>query len=178
MPWIGREPWTGSSAHCSPGSSTAGAQGKATGTINHGLKIVRRILNLAASEWVDEQGLTWLRRRPRSSCCQTYNKRQPYPLSWEEQERLFGELPDYLAQMALFAVNTGCRDQEICRLRWEWEVSVPQLGTSVFIIPGTRVKNGDERLVVLNRVARSVVEERRGSARRTCSRTAASRSPA
>ena len=29
----------------------------------------------------------------------------------------------------------------------------PQLGTSVFIIPGERVKNDDERLVVLNRIA-------------------------
>jgi len=27
---------------------------------------------------------------------------------------------------------------------------VPELDTSVFIIPGDRVKNGDERLVVLN----------------------------
>ncbi|MEZ5842780.1 MAG: tyrosine-type recombinase/integrase [Hyphomicrobiaceae bacterium] len=32
----------------------------------------------------------------------------------------------------------------------------------VFIIPSERVKNGDERLVVLNRIARSVVEARRG----------------
>jgi hypothetical protein len=32
----------------------------------------------------------------------------------------------------------------------------------VFIIPGSRVKNGDDRLVVLNRVALSVVEVRRG----------------
>jgi integrase len=39
---------------------------------------------------------------------------------------------------------------------------VPQLGTSVFIIPGTRVKNGDDRLVVLNCIARSVVAARRG----------------
>ena len=42
---------------------------------------------------------------------------------------LFRELPEYLAEMALFAVNTGCRDGEICNLRWEWEVEVPQLGT-------------------------------------------------
>ncbi|HWV80766.1 MAG TPA: tyrosine-type recombinase/integrase, partial [Hyphomicrobiaceae bacterium] len=65
-------------------------------------------------------------------------------------------------QMALFAVNTGCRDQEVCALRWEWEVRVPELGISVFIIPGSQVKNGDERLVVLNAVARSVIEARRG----------------
>ena len=38
----------------------------------------------------------------------------------------------------------------------------PATGTSVFIIPGTLIKNGDERLVVLNRIAKSVVEARRG----------------
>ncbi len=64
--------------------------------------------------------------------------------------------------MALFKVNTGCRDQEVCSLRWEWELAIPQLETSVFIIPGTFVKNGNERLVVLNRIAKSVLEARRG----------------
>ena len=64
--------------------------------------------------------------------------------------------------MALFAVNTGCRDGEICRLQWEWEVKVPTLDTSVFIIPGRYVKNADDRLVVLNRIAASVVEAQRG----------------
>lgn len=64
--------------------------------------------------------------------------------------------------MALFKVNTGTREQEVCRLRWEWEVPVTELDTSVFIIPGDRVKNGEERLVVLNQVAMSVIEEVRG----------------
>ncbi len=41
-------------------------------------------------------------------------------------------------------------------------MSVPELGTSVFIIPGRQVKNGDDRLVVLNHVALSVIEEVRG----------------
>src|ERR1035438_7410290 len=48
------------------------------------------------------------------------------------------------------------------RLRWDWEVKVPELETSVFVIPGERVKNGEERLVVLNRVAKSVIERMRG----------------
>lgn len=136
--------------------------GRAAGTINHGIKVVRRILNLAASEWVDEHGLTWLHGAPKLKLLADRNKRQPYPMSWSEQTALFRELPDYLAQMALFAVNTGCRDQEVCALLWEWEVKVPELGISVFIIPGSQVKNGDERLVVLNAVARSVIEARRG----------------
>lgn len=136
--------------------------GLATGTINQGLQIVRRILNLASGEWVDEFGLTWLHAAPKIKLLPKTDARKPYPLSWEEQTRLLQALPDHLAEMALFAVNTGCRDGEICGLRWDWEVLVPELATSVFLIPGSRVKNGDERLVVLNRIAKSVVEACRG----------------
>jgi integrase len=164
MPWIG----TILIDHIHGGTLTPWVQhrqeeGKAAGTINHSLKVVRRILNLAAGQWVDGQGLTWLHAAPKIKMLPDQNKRQPYPLSWAEQATLFQELPDHLASMALFAVNTGCRDQEVCNLRWDWEVKIPELGTSVFIIPGSRVKNGDERLVVLNRVARSVIEARRGT---------------
>jgi integrase len=88
--------------------------------------------------------------------------RSPYPLTREEQGLLFRELPDHVARMALFKVNTGLREQEVCGLKWEYEVKVPELDTSVFVIPGERIKNGEERLVVLNRVAKSVVESLRG----------------
>ena len=64
--------------------------------------------------------------------------------------------------MALFKVNTGCRDAEVCQLRWDWEVEVPELNTSVLIIPDAFVNNGDERLVVLNSVSKSVIESMRG----------------
>ena len=163
MPWIGHialdklhigalQPWV----------EQRRAVGVAVGTINQGLQIVRRILNLAASEWIDEQGLTWLHTAPKIKLLPNHDKRMPHPLSWDEQARLFRELPRHLEEMALFAVNTGCRDSEICSLRWRWMVEVPELGTSVFIVPGKRVKNGEERLVVLNRIARSVIERRRG----------------
>ena len=138
---------------------------KKPGTINHGLKIVRRILNLAENEWMDEHGMSWLDRAPRIKLLPDTNKRQPYPLNWDEQQQLFSALPPHLAEMALFAVNTGCRDAEICNLQWDWEVKVPQLETFVFIVPGHFVKNGDERLVVLNDIAHSVVNSRRGKHR-------------
>jgi integrase len=64
--------------------------------------------------------------------------------------------------MALFAVNTGTRQEEVCGLKWEWECSIPELNTTVFIIPGRKVKNNEDRVVVLNRVARSIVDELRG----------------
>lgn len=131
-------------------------------TINISLAIVRHVLNVAASESIDENNLTWLAAAPKIKLLKVTDARKPYPLSWEEQTKLFRELPQHLASMALFAVNTGLRNREVCRLRWEWEVPVPELWISVFIIPEAKVKNGDERLVVLNRVAKSVVDAQRG----------------
>jgi integrase len=137
-------------------------QGRRKRTINYALQTVRHILNIAASEWLDERGRTWLAAAPKIKLLREDDKREPNPITWEEQNMLFRELPPYLAQMALFKVNTGCRAQEVCHLRWDWEVEVPGLNTSVFVIPGERVKNRQERLVVLNRVAESVIEEVRG----------------
>lgn len=35
---------------------------------------------------------------------------------------------------------------------------MPELATSVFIIPSVRMQNGEDRSVVLNQVARTVIE--------------------
>lgn len=137
--------------------------GVTTRTINHGLQLVRRILNLASSEWMDEYGLTWLANAAKIKLLPEHDLRKPYPLSWDEQHKLFQELPSHLRKMATFAVNTGCRDQEICELRWEWEVKISELPhILVFIIPAELVKNGEERLVVCNDSARSFVNAERG----------------
>lgn len=138
-------------------------EGVKTRTINHGLQVIRHILNLAAGEWMDEYGLTWLANAPKIKLLPDHDARKPYPLDWEEQDHLFAALPTHLREMALFAVNTGCRDGEICNLRWEWEVATQSIEVgSVFIIPGERVKNGGDRLVVLNPIARAVIERQRG----------------
>ena len=146
-------------------------EGAKSRTINNALALIRHILNLAASEWRDEQGPTWLEHAPKIKLLQVRDGRRPYPLSREEQTLRFQELPDHLARMALFKVNTGCRDQEVCGLKWDDEVKVPELDTSVFIIPGDRVKNAQDRLVVLNRIARSWWRLRGGSTRTMCSPT-------
>ncbi|MEJ2719138.1 MAG: tyrosine-type recombinase/integrase, partial [Deltaproteobacteria bacterium] len=44
----------------------------------------------------------------------------------------------------------------------EWEIPVPEMETSVFIIPARKVKNRQDRLVILNRAAKAVVDEMRG----------------
>ncbi len=137
------------------------AKGLKKKTINNGLEIVRRILNLAARKWRDENGLTWMETPPLLTMQAVDDARPPYPLGWDEQKYLLKSLPDHLAQMALFKVNTGTREQEVCQLRWNWEIEIPELETSVFLIPAEIVKNKEDRLVVLNRVAKSVVESQR-----------------
>ena len=145
--------------------------GVANRTINIALQRVVRILNLCARKWRDAEKRPWLESVPMISMLdEKTNCRKPYPLSWEEQSVLFAELPAHLQRMAMFKVNTGCREQEVCKLRWDWEIAVPELDTSVFLIPagfgGRRetsgVKNGEDRLVVLNGVAKSVIEKQRG----------------
>ena len=145
--------------------------GVKTRTINHGLAILRHILNLAAGEWIDGHGLTWLHHAPKIKLLPEHDNRQPYPITWEEQKRLFAELPEHLRLMALFAVNTGCRSKEICMLRWDWEIAIPELNTSVFIMPAFSqkqdkqqqvVKNGQDKLVVLNTRAQRIIDDLRG----------------
>lgn len=141
---------------------TRKAAGVKNRTINYGLQVIRRILNLAAQEWFDENGLSWLAIAPKIRLLTEKNKRLPYPLSKDEERRLLEYLPLHLKQMALFAMNTGCRDQEICRLQWQWQVEVPELNTYVFIIPAHLVKNRQNRLVILNQQAKQVIETQRG----------------
>jgi integrase len=131
-------------------------------TINLSLEAVRRILRLAALEWRDERGMTWLETAPKIKLFPVTDARKPHSLSVEEQEVLFRELPVHLLRMASYKVNAGNREEEVCSLKWAWERKVPDLETSVFVIPGNKVKNAEDRLVVLNRVARSAVEAARG----------------
>lgn len=146
-------------------------KGVSNRTVNISIERVVRVLSLCARKWRDDERRPWLDSVPMlTKLEEKKSSRKPFPMSWEEQSILFGELPAHLQTMALFKVNTGCREQEVCKLRWDWEISVPELDTSVFLIPAdfggrharSGVKNGDERLVVLNSVARSIIEKQRG----------------
>lgn len=149
--------------------------GRRTKTINLALEVVRRILNLSARSWRLSSGSYWLDTAPRITMQRLpkgrSDARKPYPLDWDEQKLLLRALPAHLARMALYKVNTGCRDAEVCGLRWEWEwqTDLQDLKGRIFLIPGdveltsgSGVKNRDDRLVVLNNIAKSVVDSRRG----------------
>ena len=130
-------------------------------TINRTLEVVRTILNRAARAWRDDKGQPWLLTAPPLITMEQENRRPPHPLSWEEQDVLFPELPAHLQAMGLFDVNTGLRDENVCGLRWSWEAPIPEVGRSVFIIPPDDYKTGVSHVAILNDAAWRIVEAQR-----------------
>jgi integrase len=130
-------------------------------TINRTLEVVRTILNRAARAWRDDDGMPWLRIAPPLLTMEKENPDPPYPLSWEEQDILFKELPVHLQIMALFDVNTGLRDENVVGLRWKWEIPVPEVGRSVFLIPDDDYKTDVCHVEILNDAAWSIIERQR-----------------
>lgn len=167
MPYIGKKPLdqvhNGTLSEFRKSRKAAGRKNK---TINHSLSAVRRILNLAARDWRDENGTTWLAQAPMITMEPLNDQRAPRPLMWDEQRRLLPLLPGHLAEMFLFDLNTGVRDDVVCSLQWQWEVPVKQLGVSIFIVPAKHVKGEQgkktDMVLVCNTVAQSVIERQRG----------------
>ena len=135
-------------------------------TINYALGILNIIGNKAVKRWrraaakpllsywncvpmIDKEEAKALGLKP---------KREVGPISWEEQTILFDELPAFNRDMCLFKVNTGCREQEVCQLMWKWLIQRDD-GIWYFEVPGEFVKNGLRRVVVLNNIARSVIQK-------------------
>lgn len=139
-------------------------------TVNIALEKVIRILNLCQRKWRDENKKPWLDVVPMIGKLDESDGRTAYPMTWEEQDVFFAELPEHLRLMALYKANTGTREQEVCKLRWDYEQHLPELGRSVFVIPkrfGGRhdksgVKNRIVRVVILNDVAQRVIDAQRG----------------
>ena len=137
------------------------AGGASATTINRSLEVVRTILNRAARSYRDADGRPWLEAIPPLITMLPESPRSPYPITWKEQDTLFRKLPAHLGRMALLAVNTGLRDSNVCGLQWTWEVAVPELGRSVFVIPPEAFKTKRPHVVILNDVAWSIVEAQR-----------------
>lgn len=141
------------------------ARGMSPKSINNVIGVASTVLNRAARIWRNDDGTPWLKQAPPQLSRLSVKGKQavPYPLSWREQDRLLALLPRHLADAALFGINTGLRDGEMCALRWDWEVYVQDIQQSVFVLPAHATKNQLERVVVLNQAASRVIETRRDS---------------
>lgn len=132
-------------------------------TVNRTLEVARTVLNRAARVWRTADGLPWLGAAPLIEMLdETSTKRAPRPLSWADQAELLQHLEPHLQRMVLFALNTGARDENVCGLRWAWEVPVPEVGRSVFVVPAAEFKSKRPHVLVLNDAAWSIVQSQRG----------------
>jgi integrase len=138
------------------------AEGARAVMINRWLEVVRAILNRAARAYRDADGFPWLDTAAPLITMLPESPRLPHPINWEEQDRIFRRLPDHLGRMALFAVNTGLRDANLCSLQRSWEVFVPELGRSVFVVPPAQFKSRRPHVVILNDAAWPIIETMRG----------------
>jgi len=127
------------------------------------LAAVRRILTLAARKWRDESGNTWLPAAPLLTMPSWSKPRAPMPLDWSDQRAVLKQIPAHLVEAAIYAVNTGLRDATQAALRWEWEVDIPEIGASVFVVPARAMKGErEDHVVVHNEAASRVIEACRG----------------
>jgi integrase len=124
------------------------------GTTNKELTTVVTVLNKASRVW------RWIPSAPKLLHVDG-DVREAYPITWEEQDRLFGELNVWEMFAALFAINTGVRKSELFGLRWEDMRPIPSLDTFVFILRDT--KNSQDRAVICNSIARRAVYNMRES---------------
>jgi integrase len=138
------------------------AEGVSATTVNRTLEVARAILHRAARAYRDGDGRPLLETAAPLITMLPECPRPPHPITWEEQDRLLRLLPDHLGRMALFALNTGLRDANLCGLQWSWEAPIPELSRSVFIIPAEAFKSRRPHVAILNDAAWSIVETQRG----------------
>jgi integrase len=130
-------------------------------TVNKTLEVVRTVLIRSARVWRNDDGTPWLASAPLIELLENKSRRQPYPLTWEQQDTLFAEMPPHIERMASFAVETGVRAENVCGLKWDWEQRLPELRRSVFVIPASEFKSGRSHVVILNDRAQAVIDSMR-----------------
>jgi len=118
---------------------------------NRYLALIRSVLRKACHEW------EWVDRVPKVTLFRE-DKGRIRALTQEEFWRLHEELPDHLADMALFTVATGLRAANVRMLEWAWV----DMKRKHIRIPASHFKNGEAHGVPLNETAMAVLLKRQG----------------
>jgi integrase len=130
-------------------------------TINRELALMKHAFNLAIREW------EWTTTNPviRVSMEKEPPSRDRW-LTWEEEEALLSVSPQWLKEIIVFAVETGCRREEILSLAWK-DVDIFKKVVTIFA-----KKTGDRRTIPLTArafeifVSKEKARTKRGSIKR------------
>jgi len=124
------------------------------GTVNRVIGVLKAVLN-AAVEW------EWIDRVPRTKKTKIVSRRIRW-LTLAEAERLLGELPTHLADMAQFSLETGLRRSNVTGLQW----SQVDLVRRVAWIHPDQAKARKAITVPLSDTAIAVLRRQRGKKRK------------
>lgn len=87
------------------------ADGVANATVNRTLSVIRAVLRKAVLDW------EWLDRYPKIRLLPEAKRRVRW-LTQQEAEKLIAELPEHLAAMVRFSLETGLRRGNVTGLQW------------------------------------------------------------
>lgn len=87
------------------------SEGASNATTNRTLAVIRSILRRATHDW------EWIDRHPKIKLLPEPKRRIRW-LTQEEASRLIAELPEHLAAMARFSLETGLRQANVTGLTW------------------------------------------------------------
>src|SRR3990167_885070 len=124
------------------------ASGVSKATVNRVLALIRSILNKAAHE------LEWLEKVPKIKLHQEDNHRIRW-LSHEEAAALIAELPEHLADMAIFTLATGLRQSNVKNLKWK---DIDLTHQHAWVHPD-EVKSNKALAIPLNETAMAVLQK-------------------
>jgi len=116
------------------------AEGILAATINHELAVLKRMFNVAVKEW------EWFHSNPIAgvSLETGVNERDRW-ITFEEEEKLLSNSPDWLSEMIIFDLNTGLREGELVNLSWKDGIDL--FRKTVVVV---KSKNGEKRTIPTN----------------------------
>lgn len=108
------------------------ADGVTATTINRSLEVVRTVLNRAARSYRDDDGRPWLEGIPPLIRMLPEARRPPYPITWEEQDRLFRK-----------AARSACANGSI---RGQHRIARKQCVRTAVDVGGSSARNRSQRV--------------------------------
>ena len=127
------------------------AQGAAHATVNRTVEVIRAVLRKAAFEW------DWIDKVPKFRMLPEPKRRVRF-LTREEAQRLIAELPEHLAAMARFTLETGLRRANVTGLQW----SQVDLARRTAWIHADQAKGKRPIAVPLSNTAVAILREQQG----------------